>query len=165
MLTIKHFFWHTCFSYHLNKVLSKEGKLYSATMCSELSSWNIPISQDTNQKRIIYNPTSCDHFSCHGGGGGALKFQGGSEKKGVSRFKISKDWHLCFMCTFVHLSGDKKNVEELDLFFWKTIGSQIFLNIIQVTLWWEKNGSPLLTKDPVTMQLAIIWCWPGSPIC
>lgn len=66
--------------------------------------------------------------------GGALKFQGGSEKKGVSRFKISKDWHLCFMCTFVHLSGDKKNVEELDLFFSKTIGSQIFLNIIQVTL-------------------------------
>ena len=81
MLTTKH---HTCFSYHLNKVLSKEGKLYSATMCSELSSWNTPIRQDTNQKRIIYNPTSCDHFSCHGGG--ALKFQGGSEKKGVSRF-------------------------------------------------------------------------------
>lgn len=76
MLTTKH---HTCFSYHLNKVLSKEGKLYSATMCSELSSWNTPIRQDTNQNRIIYNPTSCDHFSCHGGG--ALKFQGGSEKK------------------------------------------------------------------------------------
>ena len=42
MLTIKH---HTCFSYHLNKVLSKEGKLYSATICSELSSWKTPIRQ------------------------------------------------------------------------------------------------------------------------
>ena len=51
MLTVKH---HTCFSYHLNKVFSKEGKLYSATICSELSSWNTPITQDTNQKRIIY---------------------------------------------------------------------------------------------------------------
>ena len=85
MLTTKH---HTCFSYHLNKVLSKEGKLYSATMCSELSSWNTPIRQDTNQKRIIYNPTSCGHFSCHGGGG--TEIPGGSEKKESPDFRSPK---------------------------------------------------------------------------
>ena len=33
-----------------------------------------------------------------GGGGAPLKFSEGSEKKRVSRFKISRGWHLCGSC-------------------------------------------------------------------